>query len=140
MWLACHTQDEIAEAVDTPRKTVNDLIDSFGEIGHLTESAKSLASHASEFEPMLGETADLPEFLKVHPAAEHRTDFEPMSALGAHYGLKSDIAALPKSAMLRPSESDFTRFSDRGRTHRGMTALSQTLKLVTPVTCHERSS
>jgi len=32
MWMACYTQDEIAAAVDTPRKTISDVIDSFGEI------------------------------------------------------------------------------------------------------------
>jgi hypothetical protein len=52
LWLACYTQEEIAEAVNTPRKTVDDELEKSGEIGNLSESAKSLASHASDFEAM----------------------------------------------------------------------------------------
>ena len=51
MWLACYTHEEITEAVDAPQRTVSNLLTSFSEIGHLTESGKSLASHASDFEP-----------------------------------------------------------------------------------------
>ena len=54
MWLACHTQEEIAADVETPRKTVADVTDSFGEIGNLSESAKTLANHADpDFKPPL---------------------------------------------------------------------------------------
>gem|GEM_PF-3934579 len=49
-WLACHTQEEIAEACECDQKTVGNLIS--------------------------GKMADLPNFLKSHPAAEHLTDFE----------------------------------------------------------------
>lgn len=31
LWLACHTQEEIAEAVDVPRKTIDDWTGDFGE-------------------------------------------------------------------------------------------------------------
>jgi len=51
MWLACHTQEEIAEVVETPRRTVADMMERFGEIGNLSESAKSFANHAAEFDP-----------------------------------------------------------------------------------------
>ena len=50
LWMACHTQEEIAEREDCDQKTVTNIIS--------------------------GETADLPEFLKSHPAASHATDFE----------------------------------------------------------------
>ena len=53
MWMACYTQEEIAERENVPRETVRDLIGSFGEIGNLAESAKAAASHATDFEPPL---------------------------------------------------------------------------------------
>jgi len=31
MWLACATQEEVAEAVGVPRKTIDDWTDDFGE-------------------------------------------------------------------------------------------------------------
>lgn len=52
LWLACSTQEEIADSVNTPQKTVDDVLKTSSEIGNLAESAKSLASHASDFEPM----------------------------------------------------------------------------------------
>jgi hypothetical protein len=39
LWLACWTQEEIAEALGCPRETTRDLIAPFGEIGNLAESA-----------------------------------------------------------------------------------------------------
>jgi len=48
MWLACYTQDEIAEATDTPRRTVADQINSFGETGQLSKSARTLAQFGDE--------------------------------------------------------------------------------------------
>jgi hypothetical protein len=51
MWMACHTQQEIAEVSNCDQKTVGNIV--------------------------LGETADLPNFLKSHPAANHLTDFTP---------------------------------------------------------------
>lgn len=50
LWLSCWTQEEIAEECDCDQKTASNVI--------------------------LGETAELPKFLKSHPSAEHRTDFE----------------------------------------------------------------
>jgi hypothetical protein len=49
--MACHTQEEIAEREDVDQKTITNQIS--------------------------GVLADLPEFLKSHPAANHLTDFEP---------------------------------------------------------------
>jgi hypothetical protein len=43
MWLACHNQEEIAQAVDATQRKISDLSIGFSEIGNLSESAKSLA-------------------------------------------------------------------------------------------------
>lgn len=51
LWLACHTQQEIADAVGCPRKTIDDQIASFGETVPRNQSAKSLAEHATDFDP-----------------------------------------------------------------------------------------
>jgi hypothetical protein len=51
MWLACHTQDEIAEAVGWPRRTVSDWIEGFGDLRQMSESAKAAANHAVDFDP-----------------------------------------------------------------------------------------
>lgn len=53
MWLACHTQEEIAEEVGCPQQKVADQVGNFTEIGRLAESGKSLALHATDFEPPL---------------------------------------------------------------------------------------
>ena len=49
-WLACRTQEEIAEAENVDQKTVGNQIS--------------------------GKTADLPKFLESHPEANHTVDFE----------------------------------------------------------------
>jgi hypothetical protein len=46
MWLACATQEEIAEAVGVPRKTIDDWTDDFGE-----SPADGLSPFPSGFEP-----------------------------------------------------------------------------------------
>lgn len=51
MWLACYTQEEIAEALGLPRETVKDKIGSFGENGNLSKSAKTVADHLTDFDP-----------------------------------------------------------------------------------------
>jgi hypothetical protein len=51
LWMACHTQEEIGKELGCDQKTV--------------------ANHVS------GISADLPEFLKSTPAADHLTDFTP---------------------------------------------------------------
>lgn len=51
MWLACHSQDEIAAAVETPQQTVADLVKTFTDSGKLSESGKAAANHATDFEP-----------------------------------------------------------------------------------------
>ena len=51
MWLACHTQQEIADTEGMPRKTVDDAMADFGEIGKLANSAKAAAEHATDFAP-----------------------------------------------------------------------------------------
>lgn len=50
MWLACYTQEEIAEAVGWPRQTVTDEINTFADFGHLSESGKTAANHLTDFE------------------------------------------------------------------------------------------
>lgn len=51
MWLACHTQENIAEAVDTSQQNVAVLLKEFQETGlvKLTENQKAAASHITDF-------------------------------------------------------------------------------------------
>jgi predicted DNA-binding transcriptional regulator AlpA len=44
MWLACHTQEEIAAAVDLPRKTVDDRIKDLADLETFPKSPKLLAT------------------------------------------------------------------------------------------------
>jgi len=53
MWLACHTQQEIAEAVGVERSTLANDVVQFGKLANLDKSAQSLATHATDFEPPL---------------------------------------------------------------------------------------
>lgn len=53
MWLACHTQAEIASALDCSRDEVRGQVEGFGEIGSLAETPKAAANHATEFDPPL---------------------------------------------------------------------------------------
>jgi hypothetical protein len=46
MWLACYTQEEIAERENIGQKTVDDIVQTFSDFGKLSESAKTLANHA----------------------------------------------------------------------------------------------
>ena len=51
MWLACRTQQEIADAEGIDQAQVSRLTDSFMQIGNLAESHKAEACHATDFEP-----------------------------------------------------------------------------------------
>ena len=51
MWLACYTQQEIADAVGIPRKTVDDTFGEFGDVSKLAKSDQSAAEHATDFTP-----------------------------------------------------------------------------------------
>jgi transposase len=51
MWLACYTQDEIAEATGTPQQTVADEIKKFTETVFKNQTGKSAADHAADFDP-----------------------------------------------------------------------------------------
>jgi hypothetical protein len=51
MWLACHTDQEIANAEGMPRTTVTDQTKGLDEIGNIAESVKAAANHATDFEP-----------------------------------------------------------------------------------------
>jgi hypothetical protein len=51
MWMACHGQEEIAERESIGQKTVDDVTKSLSGFGNLADSAKSLASHATDFDP-----------------------------------------------------------------------------------------
>ena len=48
MWLACHTQEEIAEAENIPRSTVETILT---ESANLPESSKPAADHLTDFAP-----------------------------------------------------------------------------------------
>jgi len=54
LWLACHTQEEIAEAEDVPQQTVADRISSFTENGNIAKFGKTTqaaADHLTDFDP-----------------------------------------------------------------------------------------
>ena len=44
MWLACHTQQEIADALNVTNQTVSDMLNKFTEIGKLSEIGKTSAT------------------------------------------------------------------------------------------------
>ncbi len=45
LWMACYTQQEIAEIIDCPRETVRDSSNNFGDFDKLSKSAKSNADY-----------------------------------------------------------------------------------------------
>lgn len=49
-WLACDTQEQIAERENVDRTVVSDMSRSFVEIGNLAENHKAAASHATDFD------------------------------------------------------------------------------------------
>jgi len=51
MWMACHTQEEIAETVGVPRRTVGDNFGEFGNVANLAKTQQSAAEHATDFTP-----------------------------------------------------------------------------------------
>ncbi len=51
LWLACHTQQEIANAVGVPQKTVDDTLSEFGNLANLAKTDRVAAEHATGFEP-----------------------------------------------------------------------------------------
>ena len=52
LWLAFHTQEQIAEDVGVPQRTISDWVDGFSEISNLTKSAK-VAAEFLDFEQPL---------------------------------------------------------------------------------------
>jgi hypothetical protein len=50
LWLACHTQEEIAEREDCDQSVVSDVIRGSMEIGSLAESHKAVATHLTDFD------------------------------------------------------------------------------------------
>ena len=55
MWLACYTQDEIAEAVGWGQKTVNDFLNGFSGKPQMRNSAKTHKNGDRREEPFLTE-------------------------------------------------------------------------------------
>jgi len=51
MWMACHTQQEIAEAVGITKETVSEIAGICQKKFLETESDKAAASHAVDFDP-----------------------------------------------------------------------------------------
>ena len=51
LWLACHTQEEIAGEVGCDQAEVSRLSKAFMQIGNLADSHKAAASHATDFDP-----------------------------------------------------------------------------------------
>lgn len=50
LWLACHTQEEIAETVGCAKTQVNEVC---SELANLPEGNKPAASHLTDFDPPL---------------------------------------------------------------------------------------
>jgi hypothetical protein len=53
MWLACHTQDEIAEACGIGRQTATDELASMPDLERLPKPAKNAALYSDDFDPPL---------------------------------------------------------------------------------------
>ncbi|HMY91183.1 MAG TPA: hypothetical protein PLM85_11105 [Nitrosomonas sp.] len=79
MFMACHSQEEIAEAAGVPQKTAGDRIANFSDFGNIAKSAKTLANHEdSDFQiPLYNvwtkskiRTAQSYEFLRTSLAVE----------------------------------------------------------------------
>ncbi|MFC1765645.1 hypothetical protein ACFL6U_26665, partial [Planctomycetota bacterium] len=50
MWLACYTQQEIADAVGIPRKTPDDIIGENGKLADLAKHPQLDTNHATDFD------------------------------------------------------------------------------------------
>ena len=53
MWMACHTQEEMASEIGVPRETVRNQVDGFGQTVLENQKAKTLADHTADFDPPL---------------------------------------------------------------------------------------
>lgn len=51
MWLACYSQQEIADAENVDQKTVSALVGDFADLQKLLKSDKANAEHATDFKP-----------------------------------------------------------------------------------------
>ena len=51
MWMACHTQDQIAEAVGCSRQNVDRVLPEMASLPKLAKSDAAAADHATDFEP-----------------------------------------------------------------------------------------
>ena len=52
LWLACHTQEEIAEVVNVAQKTISDWSKDFSDLGKLSETAKTAAAFGDFIPPI----------------------------------------------------------------------------------------
>jgi hypothetical protein len=66
LWLACYTQQEIADAVGIPQQTVASSFTEFGDIAKLGKTQQADANHATDF--------DLPIYIFDLWLACHSTD------------------------------------------------------------------
>jgi hypothetical protein len=53
MWLACHTQEEIAAACDVTQPTVNSVAEDFIKIVLENQTYKAASQHLTDFDPPL---------------------------------------------------------------------------------------
>ena len=53
MWLACYTQEEIAEAVGITQQAVAKMAEDFTNFGNLADSCKAAGAHLTDFDPPL---------------------------------------------------------------------------------------
>jgi hypothetical protein len=53
LWLACHTQEEIAEAENVTQQTVSLVLQETADLPKLVKSGAAASEHAVDFEPPL---------------------------------------------------------------------------------------
>ena len=51
LWLACHTQQEIADAMGVAKQTLNDSLSGFGNLASLGQTDQNAATHSDGFKP-----------------------------------------------------------------------------------------
>ena len=77
MWLACYTQQEIADVVGLTQPQVKEKTDGFIDIGNLAKSDKSAAEHATSFTPPIYNICQFSLAQPIHDGRQHRQQCRP---------------------------------------------------------------
>ena len=64
LWLACYTQEEIAEREGMTREGVRDVLQDLGDFSKLTENAKVVATHFVDFDSPIYNVATVERRIK----------------------------------------------------------------------------